>query len=399
MAKEICILIGGDLCPINRCAPLFKDGNASDIFNDYLHEMESADLTVVNLECPLVDSVNPIPKIGPALHADTDCIRGIGKSGIDMVNLANNHILDQGWEGLRSTLDVCEKNSIGTFGAGINLDEARQIKICEIKGKRIGFLGIAEHEFSIATEINGGANPLDMIDFVRNVNSHNNEYDYLIVLYHGGNELYPYPSPRLMNECRFLIEQGAALVVCQHSHVPGCYEKYQNGYIVYGQGNLIFDYSGHNNPDWNKGFLVKLVINQDGTIEVSYHLYIQCDMQAGLRKMNAEQEAQFQVELERRSEAIRQTGFVQEEWLKYCASLKYSALGRLFWGGRRIFNKLNKNGILTKAFSKGNHLLIMLNLIRCEAHREVLIGAIESVIFDRNRSNKTSNKIEKVQSQ
>ena len=35
---------------------------------------------------------------------------------------------------------------------------------------------------------------------------------------------------------RFIIEQGARMVICQHSHCAGCYEKYQNGHIIYGQG-------------------------------------------------------------------------------------------------------------------------------------------------------------------
>lgn len=369
---DINILIGGDLCPINRCTPLFKDGNAGGIFNNLLPEMLSADLTVVNLECPLVDHDTPIPKNGPALRADRSCINGIVNAGINMVNLANNHILDQGWDGLQSTREICEKNGVETFGAGRNIKEARQIRVCEIGGRRIGFLGVAEHEFSIATESTGGANPLDMIDFVRYVNFHRQDYDYLIVLYHGGNEHYPYPSPRLMNECRFMVEQGANLVVCQHSHVPGCYEKYQNGYIVYGQGNLIFDYLPSNNPEWNRGFLVKLSLDDDGTVNVNYLPYIQCDEQVGLRRMNANQEAEFMARLEERSEAILQPSFVQKKWQEFCEDRKYSAIGGLMWGGSRILSRLNRNGLLSKTILREHHRLIISNLIRCEAHRDVL---------------------------
>ena len=152
---------------------------------------------------------------------------------------------------------------IETVGAGRNLSKARRIFIKTIKGIRLGILGIAETEFSIATENSYGANPLDLIDVVRNIASNREYFEHLIILFHGGNEGYPYPSPRLQNTCRFFIEQGALAVICQHSHCAGCYEKYRDGYIVYGQGNLIFDYPpARNDRKWTEGFLVLLKISK-----------------------------------------------------------------------------------------------------------------------------------------
>ena len=84
---------------------------------------------------------------------------------------------------------------------------------------------------------------------------------------HGGNEGYPYPSPRLMDTCRFLVEQGANAVICQHSHCVGCYEEYRGGHIVYGQGNLIFDASIPP-PGWNEGVLVRLHISENGNSQM-----------------------------------------------------------------------------------------------------------------------------------
>ena len=68
-----------------------------------------------------------------------------------------------------------------------------------------------------------------------------NKCDYTIVLYHGGKEYYRYPSPNLQRVCRYMIEKGTDLVICQHSHCIGCEENYLSGKIVYGQGNFIFD--------------------------------------------------------------------------------------------------------------------------------------------------------------
>ena len=133
---------------------------------------------------------------------------------------------------------------IPTVGVGRNLEEARRIWIQDLGGIRVGILAMAQHEFSIATSDSPGANPLDLIDFIRNVAAQRQNFDYLIVILHAGNEGYPYPSPRLMETCRFLVEQGAGAVICHHSHCAGCWEEYGGGYIAYGTGNFIYDSPG-----------------------------------------------------------------------------------------------------------------------------------------------------------
>jgi poly-gamma-glutamate synthesis protein (capsule biosynthesis protein) len=253
------VLIGGDICPTSADTPYFVDGDAAMLFGDLLEEFQKADLFVVNLECPLTDESSPIVKRGPTLRAPFRCVAAIKKAGIGVLNLANNHILDHGPAGLESTLHVVETAGIATVGAGRNRDEARRILIRSVGGIRVGILGVAEHEFSIATAISPGANPLDLIDIVRNITAHKKEWDYLIVLLHGGNEGYPLPSPRLMDTCRFLVEQGAKAVICQHSHCVGCCEDYRGGHIVYGQGNFVFDSSAPPSG-WNEGVLVRLCI-------------------------------------------------------------------------------------------------------------------------------------------
>jgi len=228
MSKKVSIIVGGDICPIGRNEKLFEAGDAGHIFNDLLIDFERADFSVVNLECPLIRNESPIFKHGPVLGVNSECIKGIKNAGIDLVNLANNHILDHGGNGLQQTLEVFKKFGIGTVGAGRNIDQARQLYTKVLNGIRIAILGLAEHEFSIASRNSYGANPIDIIDYVRNVRSNKKDFDYLIVLLHGGNENFPYPSPRLRETCHFLVETGANAVVVQHTHCAGGYEKYKN---------------------------------------------------------------------------------------------------------------------------------------------------------------------------
>ncbi|MDD5173237.1 MAG: CapA family protein, partial [Candidatus Omnitrophica bacterium] len=71
------ILIGGDVCPMGRVQNAFIKGDADEIFHDLLEEITDADLSIVNLESPLVSKKTPIEKAGGiVLGASIKCING-----------------------------------------------------------------------------------------------------------------------------------------------------------------------------------------------------------------------------------------------------------------------------------------------------------------------------------
>ena len=136
--EEVNIVIGGDIYPKGQMESHFINGDASKIFNDTLSIIENSDYTVVNLECPLVNSETPILKDGNNLRADIRTTNGIKSSGINAVNLSNNHILDHGEQGLKSTLKILSEK-IECFGANSNLVEAAKPLIVDIKRKKFAF--------------------------------------------------------------------------------------------------------------------------------------------------------------------------------------------------------------------------------------------------------------------
>lgn len=370
------VVIGGDVCPIGKNLPLFKNGDAKKIFNDLLIEFKNADLSLINLECPLISSPDPIVKSGPVLGVESNCVNGIINAGIDVVNLANNHIMDHGPKGLENTIKVCEEGGISIVGAGKDLSSARKILIREINRVRFGILAVAENEFSTATNNSWGANPIDLIDYVRNVKTHESEFDYLIVLIHGGNEHYPFPSPRLQKTCRFMVEMGANAVIVQHTHCIGCYEKYQNAHIVYGQGNLIFD-SLNATKEFCEGFLVKLSIMNDLSSEMHLIPYIQSYLGPGAKKMNKEEEATFRYDMEKRSLSITDGMFVQQKWVEFCEAKKDEYLGFLL-GHNPLLRKLFSYPFFRNLLCSKKVLTTYIrNIILCESHRDIL-----ETIFD-----------------
>ncbi len=289
--------------------------------------------------------------------------------------MANNHILDHGAQGVENTLRLAQSAGMATVGAGRNLAEARRILIRKVGDLRIGLLAVAEHEFSIAAADSPGANPLDLIDIVRNIAEHRGKWDYLIVLLHGGNEGYPYPSPCLMETCRFLVEQGAGAVLCQHSHCVGCYEEYRGGHIVYGQGNLVFSWPDAL-PEFDEGILVRLCITESGKSHAELLPCRQSDLQPGVRKMKrAEAEALLHAMAER-SAKIKDPAFVKDQWRQFCNTRKRSYLSRVLGHGS-FLRRLNCHVDLSRYLYSKEALLAVRNVVLCEAHREALDAIFE----------------------
>ena len=235
---------------------------------------------------------------------------------------------------------------------------------------RIAILAVAEHEFSIAAADSPGANPLDLIDIVRNITEHRGQWDYLIVLLHGGNEGYPYPSPRLMDTCRFLVEQGAGEVYVSIRIASAAMKNIRGGHIVYGQGNLVFSWpTRFLNID--EGVLVRLCISESGKSQLELLPCEQSDLQLGVRKMKqAEAETLLQAMAER-SAKITDPAFVKEQWRQFCNARKSSYLSRVLGHGL-LLRHLSCYGDVSRYLYSRKALLGVRNVVLCEAHRKAL---------------------------
>lgn len=376
------LLIGADLVPTDTNTDLFSAGDVDTLVGKALQEILSgADYRVFNLEVPLTDFSTPIEKNGPALIAPTETIIGYRSLGVDCLTVANNHIMDQGEEGFSSTMTLLDQKNIAHLGGGSCLEEAAKPHIVELGGKRIGFYACVEHEFSIAGENTPGANPFDPLETPDHVAALKEQCDFLVVLYHGGKEHYRYPSPMLQKTCRKLVDKGADLVLCQHSHCIGCEEKYQKGTIVYGQGNFLFDHS--KSEFWQTSLLVQIEDGQseDGQeFEISYIPL--CKRDNTVRLAEGEEAAQILADFHIRSGEILEPGFIEGNYALFAKQMRLQYL--IAFGGKeskllRLCNKLCGNRLrhwLHRRRYDKKKLLAISNYVRCEAHRELLLQGL-----------------------
>lgn len=371
------ILIGGDICPRGRSLPLFEQEKVDDLFGFLLPLMAEADYVVANLECPLTEGGAPIVKTGPNFKVSPRSASTLRKAGLDALTLANNHILDQGVQGLMDTLEACSQVGLCTFGAGPDVASAGEPLEVEIDGVSVAFLGVAEHEFSLAGADRWGANPLDVMQFVRFMRERGGDYDHVIVLLHGGTEHYPLPSPDLQRVCRFLAEEGASAIICQHSHHVGAIEVVNDALIIYGQGNFLFE-NPRMGDEWRRGFLVRLRLSVDrGATEYDLIPFRQREDAPGVRAMTAEEEAALRSDIEAWSAVLSDAEELERRWRAFCEkrSRVYFSLLRGQSRPVRVANRVL--GFAEKMFTR-RAIIPLLALFRCEAHREAVITLLEA---------------------
>ncbi|MBR4954353.1 MAG: CapA family protein [Clostridia bacterium] len=247
---------GGDLCPTRVTSPLYKQKATDILFEDVKSLFEGNDYNIVNLECALTESDNAIDKIGPALKGPIETADVLKELNVHCCSLSNNHTLDFGIQGIEDTFAALEARSIGYTGFGADYEDSRRDYILKKDNEKVALIAVCEHEYTYALHDRMGARPYDEYDTMDDIRRAKAENDRVIVIYHGGKEFCHYPSPRLRKLCRAMVKNGADVVLCQHSHCIGCYENYEGGHILYGQGNFHF-VSPSKRDCWFCGLAVK----------------------------------------------------------------------------------------------------------------------------------------------
>lgn len=374
------IVIGADVVPTPSNLPYFESGELAPIFGEELLSFLRDDsFLIVNLETPLADAGDPIKKCGPAFRTPTKAVRGLSSLGVGLVSLANNHIGDRGEEGVLSTMKTLGEAGLSFVGSGKNEKEAAKPFFFSFASKTIGVYSCAEHEFSIASEAKAGANAFDPLFSPDQIAEAKQNCDFLIVLYHGGKEYYRYPSPLLRKVCRRIIDKGADLVICQHSHCIGCRENYAGHEIIYGQGNFVFNKKS--DEFWDSSLLVTL----DETLSVGYYPIERTE--TGTRTAEGEKKERILTDFAKRSEEITEEGFVEKAYADFAAHNFETYLAVLHGKRSRMRSGLNHllSGMPDRLLHRRRYPirqeLMLKNYIECEAHRELLLKGLEKDIL------------------
>lgn len=274
------IFITGDFCPINR-ADISNSSSKEILDKDFKKLIKEADYSITNLECPLTIHNTPISKTGPALKADPENIRFLKENDFNLVALANNHIMDYGSEGLKETIHHLERNNIEYVGAG-EIDNNISTIFKSQNDITVAIINVCENEWSTEVREGYSANGFSEINMFYAIRDAKQKADRIIIIHHGGHEMYNLPSPRLKATLRFFVDCGANAVINHHTHCISGDEVYRGVPIFYSLGNFIFDYLNHRNSIWNYGMAVTLNFTKE-KITFEKHYFEQFNDQPTVR--------------------------------------------------------------------------------------------------------------------
>lgn len=214
-------------------------------WSDVMDAVGGHDLLVGNLECCLVDQRCDEHAFSERMAVPSSAAATLRDAGFSAMCLANNHMLDCGDQAIAVTREKLSSAAIDAFGAGMNLSEAEAICLLERCGRTIAFLGACDRSELYAGPGRAGIAPLEKARLGARVRDAARQADLVVVTLHADLEFCSVPAPWRQRLSRWLIEQGAHLVVQHHPHVLQGVEVHRGGLIAYSLGNFIFKLRGN----------------------------------------------------------------------------------------------------------------------------------------------------------
>ncbi|MBN1205404.1 MAG: CapA family protein [Myxococcaceae bacterium] len=242
-----------------RNGPIRKPVSFAYIWGDALAALEQAapDVRLINLETSITTSEEWWPDKGIHYRMHPANIACLTSARIDCCALANNHVLDWGYPGLRETLATLQSVGIATAGLGERLELARAPAVLGVGAKgRVVVFSFGEEGSGVPPEWAAGVDRPG-VDFLpdlsrstareigERVRSVKRVGDIVVASIHwGGNWGYPI-SPVQRAFAHALIDEAQVDVIHGHSsHHPRGIEVHRGRLILYGCGDFLNDYEG-----------------------------------------------------------------------------------------------------------------------------------------------------------
>ncbi|HWO94446.1 MAG TPA: CapA family protein [Dehalococcoidia bacterium] len=282
-AATVSIAAVGDVMFARTVGEAMVEGGLDAAFAGVGDTLREADIAFANLEMALTERGEPAPKdftfrappsFGPAL---------VG-AGIDVVSLANNHIMDYGPEGLFDTLVSLELLGVKGTGAGASREAAVKPAIVESKGIRVAFLAFAscrndsvsgfEARSFEAGETTPGIAWAEVDRITQAVRDARAQADVVVVSFHWGDEYRHEVSEEQQALAYTAVDSGAQLVLGHGPHVLQGWEARGEALIVYSLGNFVFDLDDVDRsvpglPSVNT-LVLQVEVGPSGTVSASY---------------------------------------------------------------------------------------------------------------------------------
>ncbi|NHW36765.1 CapA family protein [Paenibacillus aceris] len=240
---QVSLTFVGDVLFASKVEDILKQKGYDYPYTNVKDYLSKPDFTIANLETPITTR-GTVQKKDYVYRSSPLSLPPLKDAGIDLVNLANNHVMDYGPEGLQDTMNALDQEGIKRIGAGKDLDEAYQPVILEKDGVKIAFLGfsrvVPEASWKAGPGHLGVAETYNYKLPVEAIQKAKESANLVVVVAHWGAERSDHPDKNQTDLAHRYIDAGADLVVGGHPHVLQGFEQYKGKWIAYSLGNFIF---------------------------------------------------------------------------------------------------------------------------------------------------------------
>jgi poly-gamma-glutamate synthesis protein (capsule biosynthesis protein) len=289
----------GDIMLSRNVAQKIKDANNPNLpFSKMNDVLKSTDFNFGNLESPFVEK-NPIVG-GHSLTfaAPDEYVQNLSTSNFKILNLANNHAMDQGLKSLSYTKSLLDRYGIKYVGTGTSTKEAWEPAEINANGIKICFVGAsyASVNDSGKTRNEYVARIEDLDRLKATIYNLKANCDFILATMHAGTEYTRNPNATQIKFAHAAIDYGADMVIGAHPHWIQTIEKYNptpphpsckkssfdkhlpnettilnsldlgdgcgGKYIFYSLGNFIFDQEW--SQETKEGLTLKITLSKPG---------------------------------------------------------------------------------------------------------------------------------------
>ena len=198
------------------------------------------------------------------IRGEPEWLEALKRHGITHLNLANNHSIDQGREGLLDTRQNIIDTGMTPIGAGANMSEAAEPVLLSRTPRNVWLvpsLRLALENYAYLPDRPCvSQEPMDsLLNRVHRLRKADSTAVIIVSLHWGGEHtMHPVNSQRW--DARQIIRAGADVLVCHHTHTLQDVEDINGHSVFYSIGNFIFDQS---KPENTKACLVRLKITSE----------------------------------------------------------------------------------------------------------------------------------------
>ena len=263
------VSVAGDLMLGGRSLELLKSEGPDYAFRALRPLLKRSPIVMANLE-------SPISRKGKrrarrfSYRMRPRMAKAIAEAGINILNLANNHLTDCGPEGVLETIQIARESGLQTIGAGVNEAEAHRPVVCSAGGNRLGFLGYYWHTRCAAGPSLPGTALGLRERMAADIRALRERVERVVVTFHWGTTYDRVPTEEIQARAHHAIDYGADLVVGHHPHIIQPLEIYRGRPIFYSVGNFTFG-TGNSKAE---GLVLSVSFKQTGLSCVAIPLYV-----------------------------------------------------------------------------------------------------------------------------